>query len=417
MLDLAKELFPINRSISGKGVRKTLKILKKKIPNLKIKSFRSNSKVFDWKVPLEWNIKDAYIVTPENKKICEFKKNNLHIVGYSKSINKYFKLKDLKKKIYSIKNQKNAIPYITSYYKKDWGFCMKYSQKNKLNNGIYKAVIKSTHFVGKINYGEILIRGKSKKEVFLSTYICHPSLANNEISGPVLLTELTKWLNKKKRRYSYRIIFIPETIGSIAYLHKNLKTMKKNIFAGFNITCVGDERNYSYMPSRNGNTVSDRIATNVLKKYVKSFRKYEWKDRGSDERQYCSPGIDLPICSIMRTKYGKYKEYHTSLDRIGTVLTNNGLKGSLNIYKKVIQKIEKSYFPKALKNCEPFMSKYNLYPTLSKKNKGTSLLINILTWCDGNHSIEDIKLKCQCSKIKMNNSLKILSKKKLISMI
>ena len=202
MLDLAKELFPLNRSISGKGVRKTLKILKKKIPNLKIKSFRSNSKVFDWKVPLEWNIKDAYIVTPENKKICEFKKNNLHIVGYSKSINKYFKLKDLKKKIYSIKNQKNAIPYITSYYKKDWGFCMKYSQKNKLNNGIYKAVIKSTHFVGKINYGEILIRGKSKKEVFLSTYICHPSLANNEISGPVLLTELTKWLNKKKRRYS-----------------------------------------------------------------------------------------------------------------------------------------------------------------------------------------------------------------------
>ena len=294
---------------------------------------------------------------------------------------------------------------------------MKYSQKNKLNNGIYKAVIKSTHFVGKINYGEILIRGKSKKEVFLSTYICHPSLANNEISGPVLLTELTKWLNKKNRRYSYRIIFIPETIGSIAYLHKNLKTMKKSIFAGFNITCVGDERNYSYMPSRNGNTVSDRIATNVLKKYVKSFRKYEWKDRGSDESQYCSPGIDLPICSIMRTKYGKYKEYHTSLDRIGTVLTNNGLKGSLNIYKKVIQKIEKSYFPKALKNCEPFMSKYNLYPTLSKKNKGTSLLINILTWCDGNHSIEDIKLKCQCSKIKMNNSLKILSKKKLISMI
>ena len=193
--------------------------------------------------------------------------------------------------------------------------------------------------------------------------------------------------------------------------------MKKNIFAGFNITCVGDERNYSYMPSRNGNTVSDRIATNVLKKYVKSFRKYEWKDRGSDERQYCSPGIDLPICSIMRTKYGKYKEYHTSLDRIGTVVTKNGLKGSLNIYKKVIQKIEKSYFPKALKNCEPFMSKYNLYPTLSKKNKGTSLLINILTWCDGNHSIEDIKLKCQCSKIKMNNSLKILSKKKLISMI
>jgi aminopeptidase-like protein len=417
MLDLAKELFPINRSISGKGVRKTLKILKKKIPYLKIKSFRSNLKVFDWKVPLEWDIKDAYIITPKNKKICEFKKNNLHIVGYSKSINKYFKLKDLKKKIHSIKNQKNAIPYITSYYKNDWGFCMKYAQKNKLSNGIYKAVIKSTHFVGKINYGEILIRGKSKKEIFLSTYICHPSLANNEISGPVLLTELTKWLNKKKRRYSYRIIFIPETIGSIAYLHKNLKIMKKNIFAGFNVTCVGDERNYSYIPSRNGNTISDRIATNVLKKYVKSFRKYEWKDRGSDERQYCSPGIDLPICSIMRTKYGKYKEYHTSLDRIGTVLTNNGLKGSLNIYKKTIQKIEKSYFPKTLKNCEPFMSKYNLYPTLSKKNGWENLLINILTWCDGNHSIEDIKLKCRCSKKKMDASLKILTKKKLISMI
>ena len=243
-------------------------------------------------------------------------------------------------------------------------------------------------------------------------------MANNEISGPAVTIYLAKWIKSiKNRKYSYRIIFVPETIGSITYLSKNYKFLKKNVIAGFNIVCVGDNRKYSYLPSRNGNTLSDKVLKYTFKISNKKFISYNWSDRGSDERQYCSPGIDLPICSIMRTKYGKYKEYHTSLDRIGTVLTNNGLKGSLNIYKKVIQKIEKSYFPKALKNCEPFMSKYNLYPTLSKKNKGTSLLINILTWCDGNHSIEDIKLKCQCSKIKMNNALKILSKKKLISMI
>jgi len=414
MLNLAKKLFPINRSISGKGVRKTLKILKKKIPNLKIKNFKSNTKVFDWRIPLEWKINDAFILAPSGKKICEFKKNNLHVVGYSVPINKYLKLNELKNKIYTFPNDKTAIPYVTSYYKKDWGFCLSEREKNKLSEkGKYKAFIDSQHLKGKLNYGEVVIKGKSKKEIFFSTYICHPSMANNEISGPVLLTYLAKWIGGKSRKFSYRFIFIPETIGSIAYLSKNLKIMKKNIFAGFNVTCVGDNRTFSFLPSKYGNSLSDRASLKILKKYVKKFKIYDWSQRGSDERQYCSPGIDLPISSIMRSKYGSYKEYHSSLDKIGSVVTSKGLNRSLFVYKKLVNYFENSNFPVSTKLCEPFLTRYNLYETLSVKKDAPGDIVNVLTWCDGNNTIEDISKINNISLTKTKKILKILKKKNL----
>ena len=361
IINFAKKILPYPRSITGSGVRKTLKTIKTIVPNLKICKIKSNTKVFDWKVPLEWKVHEAYIITPDGKKICDFKKNNLHLVGYSIPINKIITKNELEKHLYSLPKQPNAIPYVTSYYKKNWGFCISENIRKKLKKGNYKIVINTGLFKGVLNYGEILIKGKSKKEVFLSSYICHPSMANNEISGPSVLTFIAKWINSlKNKKYSYRIIFIPETIGSIAYLSKNLKSLKKNMLYGFVISCVGDDREYSYLQSRYGNTLSDKVALRVLNSKIKKFKKYNWLSRGSDERQFCAPGVDLPVCSILRTMYAMYPEYHTSLDKIGTVVTKKGLNGSYNIYKKCIETIEKDLIPISNILCELQMGKRKL---------------------------------------------------------
>ena len=309
----AKELWSINRSITGEGVRETLKKISNHLPELDVKSVSSGTKVFDWTVPKEWAVKEAYIITPSGSRICDFSKNNLHLLGYSIPYKGSITLDELKKHLYTIPEQPNAIPYMTSYYEERWGFCMSHEDFKALENGTYQVVIDSDLFNGQLNYGELLIKGKSEKEIFLSTYVCHPSMANNELSGITVLTFLSKWLKENDNlEYSYRIIFIPETIGSITYLSNNYKDMKKKTIAGFNVTCVGDDRAYSYLPSRNGKTLSDLISKHVLKWIDKHFISYSWLDRGSDERQYCAPGIDLPVASILRTIYGGYPEYHTS---------------------------------------------------------------------------------------------------------
>jgi len=400
----------------------TLKILKKYNHNLKIKYFKTGEKFFDWKIPREWRIKEAHITTPNNKKICDFKNNNLHIVGYSKKINKIFSLKELQKKLFSIKNNPNAIPYITSYYKKDWGFSIKHKDRKKLKEGNYKVLINSKFIKGKMHYGEILLKGELKKEILFSTYICHPSMVNNELSGPVLATWIAKFLKNKRRKYSYRIVFTTETIGTIAFIKKNLPHLKKNLLAGYILTCVGDERCFSFMPSRTGNTTSDRFALRVLKKIKKKVNYYSWLDRASDERQYCSPGIDLPICTIMKSKYGSFKEYHTSLDTLGSVVTKKGLNESLNIYKKLIGEYEKTFFPIAKFKCEPFMTRHKLYPTTNNRSNWitpaelkTRNLMNFLSWCDGTNSLEEIADKIELNIKNINKIFKLLLKKKLIS--
>ena len=389
----ALELWPINRSITGEGTRQTLRKISKHIPQLKIKSVPSGTQVFDWTVPKEWNVKKAYIITPDGKKICNFLENNLHLVGYSIPFEGSISLEELKKHLYTLPDQPNAIPYITSYYEERWGFCITQEQFDSLENGNYKVVIDSTLLDGELNYGELLIKGKSDKEIFLSTYICHPSMANNELSGPTVVTFLSKWLQEiSETNYSYRIIFIPETIGSITYLSLNYKNMKNKIFAGFNVSCVGDDRTYSYIPSRNGNTVSDLIAKHVLKWIDNDFVQYNWLDRGSDERQYCAPGIDLPIASILRTKYGEYPEYHTSLDNLENVVTPKGLNGGYFAIRKAIEAIERNKNYKVSVLCEPYMSKRGLYPTLSTKEtaKEVSLMMNFISYCDGKSSLLEI---------------------------
>jgi aminopeptidase-like protein len=391
--NLATKLWPINRSITGQGVRETLNIISDILPNLKIHSVPSQTKVFDWMVPKEWEVTKAHIITPKGKKICDFSKNNLHLVGYSIPFKGDISLDKLKEHLYTLPEQPNAIPYITSYYEERWGFCLTQEEFDTLENGTYKVVIDSSLFDGELNYGELLIKGKSDKEILLSTYICHPSMANNELSGPTVVTFLAKWLLEiSKPEYSYRIIFIPETIGSITYLSRNYKHMKNKTIAGFNVSCVGDDRAYSYVPSRNGRTISDLIAKHVLKWIDKNFVEYSWLDRGSDERQYCSPGIDLPIASILRTKYGKYPEYHTSLDDLKNVVTPEGLNGGYCVIKKAIEAIESNKRYRASVMCEPQMGKRKLYPTLSTKKSGeeVKLMMDFISLCDGKNSLLQI---------------------------
>ena len=419
MYSWARDLFPINRSLTGPGVRETLNYIKKLNSELKIKSFKSRQKYFDWQIPDEWFPKEAWVKDINGKKVIDFRKNNLHLVGYSHSINKNMDFKELNDHLHSLPNQPNAIPYVTSYYKKNWGFCIKDNLRKKLKKTKYQVYINAPFKRGVMNYGEIIIKGKSSKEILLSTYICHPSMANNEISGPVVLTSISRWLKKlKNRKYTYRIIFIPETIGSIAYIAKNLKSLKKNIIAGYNITCVGDNKFYSYIPSRNESTLSDKVALNILSFVDSKFIRYSWMDRGSDERQYCSPGIDLPVVTLCRSKFGSYKEYHTSLDNLNFI-SQKGLETSFVLIKKIIQSIEYNCKPKCLTLCEPKMSDKKLYPTLSIKTnyEFSSNYMNIITYSDGNHDLFDISNKINLPVEEINKLIINLKNKKIIKLL
>lgn len=387
---LVSELFPICRSITGEGVRKTLSIIKRLIP-MRIYEIPTGTKVFDWTIPKEWNIKDAFVINPRGDKIIDFKKNNLHVVGYSTPIDKDVMLPELQEHFYSIEEQPNAIPYVTSYYKERWGFCIEHSKRTTLEEGRYHVFIDSGLKDGALTYGELIIPGKSNKEIFLSTYICHPSMANNELSGPAVTAFLVKWLLTQPREYTYRIIFIPETIGSITYISKNIDIMKENIIAGFNITCVGDDRAYSFLPSRRGNTLADKVALNVLRFMHPDYIGYPFLERGSDERQYCSPGIDLPVASIMRTKYGRYPEYHTSLDNLELV-SPNGLIGAYNVLKSCIEVLENNGFYRIKCLGEPQLGKRGLYPTISTKTSGDTVrtMMDFIAYCDGTKDLIDI---------------------------
>jgi len=396
--NLCWQLFNINRSITGNGVRQTLSTLKELIPDLSITEVPTGTSVFDWTIPKEWKVNDAFIISPDGKKICSFKENNLHLVGYSTPIHAKLSLSELQNNLYSLPDQPTAIPYITSYYKERWGFCLTQQQRDGLEDGEYEVFIDSELFDGFLTYGELLIKGKTDREIFISTYICHPSMANNELSGPTVATFIAKWLSSRaSNRYSYRFVFIPETIGSITYLSRYKDYLKANVFAGFNVTCIGDNRDYSYLPSRNGESISDTVAKHVLKYICPTYKSYKWTDRGSDERQYCSPGIDLPIASIMRTKYGSYDEYHTSLDDLTKVVTPEGLDGGYIALKSAIEALEENRYPKINVFGEPQLGKRGLYPTLSTKTSAMEvrLMMDLITWSDGSNSMLEIAELCE----------------------
>lgn len=392
----AETLFPIHRSITGDGVRETLSLIQDMLPELAVHEVPSGTDVFDWTVPPEWNIRDAYILDPDGKKIVDFQDSNLHVVGYSIPVDRTLSLADLQDHLHSLPAQPNAIPYITSYYKKRWGFCLRHSLRERLPAGTYRAVIDSELKPGSLTYGEWIMPGEREEEIFLSTYICHPSLANNEISGPSVTTFLARWIHSQPRKYTYRIIFIPETIGSITYLSRNLPEMKAHIIAGFNVTCVGDDRTYSFLPSRAENTLADRVAKHVLRHKHPDYQTYSYLDRGSDERQYCSPGVDLPVASVMRSKYRTYPEYHTSLDNMD-LISPEGLAGAYDVLKTCLEYLEANEIYQTTVLCEPQLGKRGLYPTLStrKSHQKVKDMMNLLAYADGERSLLEIAEKIQ----------------------
>lgn len=404
---LAGRLYPICRSITGTGVRETLSILKsyteEKIENggnikFEILNVPTGTKVFDWTVPREWVIREAYIEDGQKNRIIDFKNHNLHVMGYSMPVDAWVDLKELKEHIFTQPDQPDVIPYVTSYYKERYGFCMSENQKNALKPGKYHMYIDSDLINGNLTYGEVLLPGKSSEEIFFSTYICHPSMANNECSGPALAAELIQFVRAmKERRYTYRFIFIPETIGSITYLSKNLVYLKEHMKAGFNLSCVGDERNYSMIGTRYGNTLADRVLENVLSHRGK-FTAYSFLKRGSDERQYNAPGVDLPVVCYCRSKFGEYPEYHTSADDM-TLITPEGFQGSYEVITEVITALENNRYYQMKVLCEPQLGKRGLYPTIGQKGSYDSIVAinDFVAYADGQNDLIEISNKIHVS--------------------
>lgn len=390
---LMQELFPICRSITGEGTRKTLFELKKIVPQMQIYEVPSGTQVFDWTVPKEWNIYEAYIENSKGEKIIDFKKNNLHVVNYSVPVDQNMSLNNLKKIVHTYPQLPNAIPYVTSYYNENFGFCMTQNQFDNLEEDTYHVHIDSSLKDGSLTYGEIIIPGDVKEEVFFSTYICHPSMANNELSGPCVSIYLAKKIMEMKHKYTYRFVYIPETIGAITYLSKNYKKMKENMIAGYNLSCLGDDITYTCVDTKYGNTLSDKVANCLLKDRFPDYNHYSFLKRGSDERQYNMPGIDLPVCGIYRSKSNEYAEYHTSLDNMEFV-KNSALQDSYEFLLDVVSVIESNnvYITKCL--CEPQLGKRGLYPQTStrggSKSSGAFKMIDFLAYADGNNDLLDI---------------------------
>ncbi len=385
MYGWATDLFPINRSIMGQGVRDTLQYFKNILPALTIKEVATGTEVFDWTIPNEWNITEAYIEDASGKRIVDFADTNLHIVGYSTPVDAWMELDELDAHLHSLEEKPDCIPYVTSYYKERWGFCLAHTQRKNLVNDKYHVVIKTELKPGVLNYGELVIPGKTGREILLSTYICHPSMANNELSGPVVTAALAQWINAyTNREFTYRILFIPETIGAIAYLAEHWQVMKKNTVVGFVLSCVGDNRAYSFLPSRLGKTLADKLVLHICKHYAPFVTKYSFLERGSDERQYCNPLIDLPVVSIMRSKYGTYPEYHTSMDDL-SLISPEGLAGGYEINRKCLEAIELNHCYRATIMGEPKMDKRGLRDTLGGNiiGTGTRNLMNFLMYADG----------------------------------
>jgi aminopeptidase-like protein len=416
MYKWATELFPLNRSLTGKGTDQTLEYLKYLLPDLEIKSINSGEKVFDWVVPQVWNIEKGYIKSVKGEILIDFENSNLHVMGYSTPIRGVMSKDELSKHVHMLPDQPTAIPYVTSYYKEDWAFCMSMIQWESLGDGPFEVLIDSKLESGQLNYGELYLPGKVDQEILFSSYVCHPSMANNELSGPVVLTKLMQEIrNLPSRHYSYRAIFVPETVGSIIFLCRNLDHLRRNLIAGWVLTCLGDAGEFSYIPSRLGNTYADKITLENFGELQEPFKEYSWLDRGSDERQYCAPGVDLPVCSVTKTKYGEYPEYHTSLDDLDFICAK-GLSESLELFLQIVHLLERNRTPKINTLGEPQLGKRDLYPNTSiKNNTNIREFMNVISLLDGKHNLKEIAKSLNIFEDEVLSIVEILDSHGLIS--
>ena len=390
--DIAQRLWPIDRSITGNGVRQSLAILQEYLPGLTVHEVPSGTQVFDWEVPDEWNITAARLIGPDGNVVVDWADCNLHIVAYSTPIDIELDLGDLQGHLHSLPDQPDAIPYVTSYYHRTWGFCLTHDQREGLVDGTYRAVIEGTLQPGSLTYGELVIPGESTDEIFLSTYLCHPSLANNELSGPMVSTALARWVASLSRHhYTYRFVFAPETIGALTYSALNRDHLRENVVAAFNLTCIGDERAFTYLASREGGLRIDRIAKRVLSTR-ENVRHYTYRARGSDERHYGAPGMDLPMISLMRSRYSDYPEYHTSLDDLVHVVTPAGLQGGIDMVRDCLLYMEDQPVLVTTQIGEPQLGKRGLYHLIMGKTVADEILlrVDILAYADGHHDIIDM---------------------------
>lgn len=389
---IAERLFPLDRSITGEGNRETLRILQEYDSDLEIIEVPSGTEVFDWTVPKEWKVNEAYIENSKGERIVDFAENNLCLLGYAYSMDERMSKDQMREYVFTLDSQPDLIPYTTSYYRERRGFCMSKNAFESLPEDTYHLYIDANHFDGSLSIGELVIPGETNEEIFIPTYICHPSMANDNISGPALLIKLAEYIRAlPKRRYTYRLVLHPETIGAITYISLRLNELKKNVVAGFNLTCVGDDKDYSLVHSPYADTLADKVLANVLK-YVKTdFSEYSFLDRGSDERQYCSPKLALPFVCFCRSKFGEYPEYHTSADDMSYV-SPAGFQGAYDVMTQVIDALEynKKYSVKI--TCEVQLGKRDLIPTFSQKGTYDAIysITRFLAYADGKNDLIDI---------------------------
>jgi aminopeptidase-like protein len=389
---LFDRLWPILRSITGDGVRETLAILSEVAPMCRIE-VDSTTKVFDWTVPPEWVAREAYVLTPTGERILDMRENNLHLLNYSAPFRGTITRAQLDEHLHSLPEQPLAIPYVTSYYERRWGFCLSQNQRDGLPDGDYEVVIDTDHIQGSLSIGEAVLPGGGQGEVLISTYTCHPSLANNELSGPLVAAFLHRRLSRwPSRRLTYRFVFAPETIGAIAYLSLRGEHLRKSLLAGYVVTCVGAGDRFTLKRSRRGDTLADRAALHVLNRLPEQPRVLDFFPGGSDERQYCSPGFNLPVASVMRSMYGSYPEYHTSLDN-RELLSIAALRESIDVYERILRVLDtnRRYISRT-PMCEPQLASRGLYGTLGTRESTsfTDALLWVLNYADGEHDLLDV---------------------------
>lgn len=388
---LAERLFPICRSITGNGLRESLQLLQAEVP-LTLTEVPSGTKVFDWTVPDEWNITDAYIKNRHGERIVDFKQNSLHVLNYSVPVHATMPLGELRPRLFSIPEMPDLVPYRTSYYKPTWGFCLSHRQLEAMGDGDYEVCIDSSLAPGHLTYGEYRIQGRTDDEVLISCHSCHPSLCNDNLSGMTVALELARVLQTIHPRYSYRFLWIPGTIGAITWLATHEDVLPR-VRHGLVLSCVGDPGQFTYKRSRRGDADVDRAVEHVLETSGHRVEVRDFIPYGYDERQYCSPGINLPVGCFMRTPNGEYPEYHTSADN-PSLVTAEALAESLTQLLAIVEVFEENRSYQNLEpKCEPQLGKRGLYrPTGGIKDAGASeiAILWVLNYSDGHHDLLDI---------------------------